>query len=175
MKAERIDMVGQKYGRLTVVEFAGISNNGEATWKCLCDCGNAAVVRGYHLRKGRIQSCGCLAKEQLIKRTKAHPTKGNLKHGYTDTRLYRIWGNMKTRCFNQRNRAYKWYGALGVTVCPDWLNFENFSRWALASGYQDNLTIERKNPYGNYEPSNCTWIPISEQRRNQRRSKRWQK
>ena len=81
---------------------------------------------------------------------------------------------MKTRCLNKNNRAYKWYGAIGVTICNDWMSFENFFQWAKNNGYQEHLTIERKNPFGNYEPSNCTWIPKSEQRKNQRRAKEWQ-
>jgi hypothetical protein len=81
---------------------------------------------------------------------------------------------MKTRCLNPNNRAFKWYGAIGVTICPEWLDFENFKEWALASGYQENLTIERVNPFKNYCPDNCAWIPINAQRKNQRRSKQWQ-
>ena len=174
-KKQYIDLTGQKFGRLTAVCFAGVDNEGKAIWNCECECGNKKTVRSYHLRSGRVRSCGCLKKEILTERLKHHPTKGNLKHGGNHTRLYRIWTNMKTRCFNPKNRAYKWYGATGITVCPEWLSFENFQNWAIKSGYKDDLTIERKNPFNDYEPSNCTWIPISEQRKNQRRSEQWQK
>lgn len=175
MKTTKIDLTGQKYGRLTVIDFAGVGNDGNSLWNCECECGNKKTVRSYHLRSGRVQSCGCIRKELLTERVKKHPTKGNLKHGSSHTRLYQIWVNMKTRCFNKKNRAYKWYGALGITVCTEWLTFEGFQDWALKSGYKENLTIERINPFKGYEPSNCTWIPITEQRKNQRRSKQWQK
>lgn len=175
MKAERIDLAGQQFGRLKVIEFAGTDNDGKALWKCVCSCGNEKIVRSYHLRSGKIKSCGCLMKELSSERIKKNPTKANLKHGYSNTRLYQIWTNMKTRCFNKNNRAFKWYGAAGITICPEWLKFENFMLWAVSTGYKDDLTIERINPFGNYEPNNCTWIPKSEQRKNQRRCKQWQK
>lgn len=173
MSAKKIDMIGKRFGRLTVIQFAESDKDGQAKWQCVCDCGKETVVRGYHLRSGRVQSCGCLLRETVSRRMKEHHTGGNFKHNGSNTRLYQTWANMKTRCLNPKNRAFKWYGAVGITICPDWLNFENFQKWALQSGYQDNLTIERINPSGNYEPSNCKWIPKSEQRNNQRRSKQW--
>lgn len=169
-----IDLTGQKFGRLSVVSRAASDKRGEARWNCVCECGNTSAVLGSHLRSGRTQSCGCLAKEVLKERIKTMPRRGHFTHNGSKTRLYSIWINMKTRCFNKKNRAYKWYGAVGVTVCPEWLAFDNFRQWAFQSGYKEDLTIERKNPFGNYDPDNCTWIPKSEQRGNQRRSKQWQ-
>lgn len=169
-----IDLTGQRFGRLVADAFVGTDKRGEARWECVCDCGHKTVVLSSHLRGDRIRSCGCLAKELAKERILSIPNRGHFTHHGSKTRLYQIWVNMKTRCFNKNNRAYKWYGAVGITICPEWLNFENFQQWAWNSGYQDDLTIERNNPFGNYEPSNCTWIPKSEQRRNQRRSKQWQ-
>lgn len=168
--AELIDMIGKRFGRLTVLSRALNDHRGEARWNCLCDCGNRTVVLGSHLRKGNTVSCGCYARELTSARTKGNPIRGNTRHGGSKTRLYGIWTNMKTRCLNQKNRAYKWYGAVGVTICEGWMQFEKFKEWAVSSGYCDDLTIERINPFGNYEPSNCKWIPKSEQRKNQRRS-----
>ena len=169
----RIDLTGQKFGRLSVTRFVGTDHRGEAMWECVCECGTTKKVLGGHLRKGNVKSCGCLARElSTIRATNMH-TKGNTRHNGSKTRLYTTWENMKTRCFNKNNKAYKWYGALGVTVCTEWLKFENFQQWAENSGYREDLTIERINPFGNYEPSNCTWIPKNEQRKNQRRSKEW--
>ena len=168
-----IDLSGQHFVRWHVVGFAGKDKRGEALWKCICECGQTRNVIGSHLRKGATQSCGCLAKELTSIRAAKQHTKGNTKHNGSKTRLYTTWENMKTRCFNKNNRNFKWYGEIGVTVCPEWLKFENFQKWAQESGYKEDLTIERKNPFGNYEPSNCTWIPKSEQRKNQRRSKEW--
>lgn len=172
MKAVRIDLTGEQFGRLKVVEYAGTDKEGKSLWKCQCTCGNVKAVRGRHLRCGSIKSCGCLQKELASERIKKHPTKGNTKHGQSKSRLYQIWTNMKTRCYNKANRAFKWYGAVGITICPEWFKFENFMLWAMSTGYKDDLTIERIDPFGNYEPNNCTWIPKSEQRKNQRRCKK---
>lgn len=169
-----IDLTGRRFSRLTVIKCNGRDNLGSLLWECQCDCGKLTVIRGYHLRKKAIRSCGCLKRELTSTRMKAHHTGGHYTHHGSNTRLYQIWTNMKTRCLNPNNRAFKWYGAVGITICAEWLDFKNFQEWALQSGYQDNLTIERRNPFGNYEPSNCAWIPKKEQRKNQRRSKQWQ-
>ncbi len=78
------------------------------------------------------------------------------------TRLYQAWHNMKSRCLNPRAEAYRKYGALGIRVCDQWLKFVPFMRWAISHGYRDDLTLERKNTAGNYEPRNCCWVPRSE-------------
>lgn len=87
---------------------------------------------------------------------------GKIKHGYANTRLYTCWQNMKARCYNKNSERYPHYGAKGVIVCDQWLNFENFKDWAEANGYSDNLTIDRINPKLNYEPSNCRWLTYEE-------------
>lgn len=92
----------------------------------------------------------------------------NYKHGMSGTRLHRIWTEMKTRCLNQNDCHYKWYGARGISVCDEWLDFVPFSEWALSNGYKDDLTIDRIDNDGNYEPSNCRWITQSEQCKNHR-------
>lgn len=168
--ASTIDMSGQRFGRLRVMSREKSDGRGEARWRCICDCGSETVVLGSHLRSGRILSCGCYAREKSSQRMKEHYTGGNVRHMGRHTRLYQTWGNVKTRCLNAKNRAYKWYGAIGVTICAEWLKFEGFRDWALSNGYTDDLTIDRIDPFGNYEPSNCRWIPKNEQRANQRRA-----
>lgn len=168
--ATEIDMIGKQFERLRVISREENDGRGEARWLCICDFGNKTVVLGSHLRNGAVRSCGCFAREQLSHRMKGHHTGGNIRHGQRHTRLYQTWTNMKTRCLNTKNRVYKWYGAIGVTVCTEWMKFEGFRDWALSSGYRDNLTIDRIDPFGNYEPSNCRWIPKNEQRANQRRA-----
>lgn len=168
--ASLIDLTGKRFGRLTVESRALSDKRGEDRWNCVCDCGNRTTVLGSHLRGGDVLSCGCFMRECSSIRLKANPTTRNFKHGMSKTRVYAIWTNMKTRCLNSKNRAYRWYGAIGVRICPEWMDFKRFLEWALTSGYQDTLTIDRINPFGNYEPSNCRWIPKSEQRSNQRRS-----
>lgn len=152
-----IDLTGQRFGRLVVLE-----RHDAKRWKCICDCGNATYSDGYQLRKGITQSCGCYHKEFC---GDAHRI-----HGYCGTRLYRIYYKMKERCYNPLNDNYKYYGALGITICDEWLNnFQAFADWAMANGYSDNLTIDRKDNTQGYCPENCRWITIQEQQRNRRK------
>ena len=148
------DETGKRYGKLTVISYE--MTNGKAFWKCKCDCGNETLVAGDKLRSGRTKSCGCIQQ--------AHRKEGFHKsHGMTDTRLYYEWCNMKSRCNNLKNIMYKNYGGRGIKVCDEWLDFETYMEWALSHGYTDNLTIERVDVNGNYEPSNCKWITNKEQ------------
>ena len=96
------------------------------------------------------------------------PLNNNYKHGMTKTRLHLIWSNMKTRCLNTKDPHYKWYGARGIKICPEWLDFIPFKEWALSSGYNDKLTLDRINNDGDYCPNNCRWATIQEQSLNRR-------
>lgn len=155
-------MAGKRYGRLVVIERAG-SRRKRALWKCRCDCGNFALVTGDDLRTGGTRSCGCLGAERRVE--------ANVKHGYCGTRIYRIWKGMLARCRNKGSTDFKWYGAKGVSVCEEWLSFENFKNWAFSNGYTESLTLDRVNVYGNYEPSNCRWATVSEQNANRRKER----
>lgn len=169
MKDKREILVGDRFGRLTVVERAEnyISPQGQARkrWSCKCDCGNMVTVLSGALVSGDTRSCGCLQKE-IAKTTFT-------KHGTWGSRLYKIWASMKSRCYNKKCTSYKWYGEKGVTICDEWLNdCGAFSNWAMANGYKDDLTIDRIDPYGNYEPSNCRWITLAEQQLNKRKKEK---
>ena len=167
-----IDMTGKKIGRLTVIKR--VENlKGCVMWLCKCECGNEKILKGTELRTGKINSCGCLHKEILIKINKE--TKrlyNNLPYNKSQKRLNNIWRGIIKRCYNVQNPAYKNYGKRGIIVCDDWKNnFINFYNWAVNNGYADNLTIDRINNNGNYEPSNCRWVTQYVQNRNQRSNK----
>ena len=109
----------------------------------------------------RDKSCGC-NRYEFIKGNKY-----NLKHGEGNgSRLYYIWGDIKQRILNFNNQAYKYYGGRGITICNEWLEFIPFRDWALSNGYAEGLVIDRRNPDGNYEPSNCRFLTILESNRN---------
>ena len=164
-----IDITGMRFGNLTAIEFAGRktrpSGNKYVCWKCKCDCGNITIVDGEELRKGRTKSCGC----QWHKTGKDGV---RYKHGETKSRLYKIWSNMKYRCYNSHSRSYKHYGGRGIEVCEEWKNdYQAFRDWAIENGYDSEApmgqcTIDRINVNGNYEPDNCRWISDKEQQRN---------
>ena len=155
------NLIGQKFGKLTVIGRAENSKNGKAKWLCRCDCGKLKQknVTTNDLKSGKVKSCGCLYFESNKERNKTH--------GFTHTRLYNIRNSMIQRCTNPKNKSYDTYGARGITVCDEWRNsFDKFREWALAKGYADNLSIDRIDNSGSYEPSNCRWVDMKTQENN---------
>lgn len=163
-----IDLTGQKFGRLTAISSPGKNKHDKRIWLCRCDCGKEIFTIAGDLKSGQSTSCGCLRKET----TSRVNAELHRKHGMNGTRIYQCWGDMKRRCYNQNAESYKHYGGRGIEVCAEWHDFQTFYDWATKNGYSDDLTIERVDVNGNYEPSNCTWIPKSEQPKNRRRWRR---
>lgn len=152
-----IDLDGQRFGRLVVLERMPNKTIGNTIWKCRCDCGNESIVQGGNLRGGKVQSCGCLQREAVT------------KHGMEATPTYNAWASMKSRCNNPQNKFYQDYGGRGIKYCPQWEKFEQFL--ADVGEKPEGLWLERVDNNLGYEPSNCKWATPTEQRRNTRVNK----
>lgn len=149
------DLSGKKFHKLTVLEFAGRDKWHKVLWKCQCDCGNTTVTHARSLKNGHTKSCGCLQGDA---------------GGMSGTRIYSIWNSMIQRCNNPRQ---KYHCGKGIKVCDEWSvkgGFFHFKDWALANGYQEDLTIDRIDNDGNYEPSNCRWVDWKTQAANVNRT-----
>jgi hypothetical protein len=156
------NLTGKRFGAWTVLGYSIKSSPGKVYWDCICDCGESRPVRATKLKAGLTLSCGC--------RSVVKPSSVDRYHGDTDHRLYSIWNDMKRRCNSIKNKCYGNYGGRGITYCEEWRRYLAFREWAYANGYREDLTLERIDVNGNYEPSNCCWIPRPEQNKNQRRS-----
>ncbi|MDE7323104.1 MAG: hypothetical protein K2N73_10345 [Lachnospiraceae bacterium] len=159
------NMIGKRFGKLTVLEYAGVDSHRCKLFKCLCDCGKETTTRKSRLISGGTQSCGCLISEVWSKMT--------YKHGYAThekyNRVYAIWSHMIDRCHNENNPAYQRYGARGITVCDEWReNVDSFIDWANKNGYSDNLSLDRKDNDKGYSPDNCRWADDVTQANNKR-------
>lgn len=158
------DLTGQRFGKLTVLKREP-KDNPRAFWRCRCDCGQSTVKMGKYLTNGDTGSCGC---DQRAMRARGNPKYGDMIAHFDHMREYHIWRGMKSRCYTKSASNYRFYGAKGVTVHEPWReSFQNFYR--DMGPCPSNFTLDRIDPFGNYEPANCRWLSWDEQHRNLRR------
>lgn len=156
-------LTGKRFNNLVVVSESEERRDGRVCWNCLCDCGNVTIVKGSSLKSGNTKSCGC----------RNHKKKhGDVFRGpdgkKRSTKLYSVWKAMKDRIFNVKNKFYNIYGGRGITITEDWLEYVNFKKWALTSGYEEGLYIDRINNDMGYTPENCRWVDSKTSARNRR-------
>lgn len=159
-----IDIAGKRFGKLLVVSVAGKDKHGQLLWNCVCDCGSELVALSGNLRRvNHTTSCGCAKAERFHKE--------NWKHGHTiggPSREYSSWQGMKNRCLVPSHQGYKNYGGRGIKICDRWLN--SFSNFVSDMGERPaKFTLDRIDPDGNYDPSNCRWASWQTQARNKRK------
>lgn len=160
------NLIGKKYGRLTVISLSDYKIDNRITYICKCDCGNTKLVKSVNLTRTTrpTRSCGCIKKE--LNKTR------NIIHGQRRKRIYSVWASIKRRCNDKNN---KYYGGRGISMCEEWQNNPLlFFEWAYSNGYNENAkrgecTIDRINVNGNYEPSNCRWVDMKTQSNNKRK------
>ena len=158
-KKRRLDLSNKRSGNLLFIKQVGVSKDRHILWECLCDCGNSIVTSSSNFNV--LKNCG---------KCKTYVCKGKIT-SKSKTRLFKIWNGMKSRCSCPSVNSYELYGGKGISVCQEWMDFDNFYNWSMSNGYSDGLSIDRIDIELNYNPSNCRWVTIKEQGRNKSNSR----
>lgn len=147
------DLIGKRFGRLTVIN---VFRKNRKWCHCICDCGKEKDARLDCLVANKVLSCGCLIKESIT------------THGYSKHKLYEKYNRILFRCYNKSSKDFKYYGARGISMCEEWKNNpKSFIEYCLNNGWKDNLTIDRIDVNGNYEPGNIRFVDLHVQCANQ--------
>lgn len=149
-----LNLTGRRFSRLVALQPSGARRQRSIEWECMCDCGTLTKVASSKLVSGETRSCGCI-------RAEIHTT-----HAMSSTLEYRIWSQMKERCYNPNNSRWPTHGRRGIKVCDRWRNsFENFIA-DMGARQSQGLSIERLDNDGDYTPQNCIWATSQQQAEN---------
>jgi hypothetical protein len=161
--AVKIDLTGDKYGKLTVIELAVDEVGKKKKWRCICECGRESIVAGSNLRSGHTVACMRCRGEATSERITTH--------GKSKEPIYRVWESMKSRCERPEVKSFKDYGGRGISVCEEWHDPSTFFGWAMSNGYKSGMEIDRIDVNGNYCPDNCRLVSRLENSNNKTNNK----
>lgn len=162
----RLDLTGQRFGRLVAIREASRVHRKQRRWTCICDCGKTGDFPQNSLRSGNTRSCGCLQRDLLRERRTSH---GHARVGKRSSE-HNIWCKMIERCTKPTDPAFKWYGARGISVCERWRDYSNFFS-DMGPRPSTSHTLDRIDCDGNYCPENCRWATWEEQQNNRRNNR----